>query len=335
MQVLPPPMAMVQMVTGYIVSQIVRAVAELSIADHLAEGPATAAELAAKESADKDGVYRLLRAAASFGIVSYDPSVGFGSTPLLETLRAGPGSLRGFAISQTNPGHWLPMGRLTEAVRSGKNQSVATLGYEQFDYYSRNPAEAAAFTLMMQATSEFVKAEAVRLIDASSVATIVDIGGANGAFVCAFVAANPAAKGVVYDLPHIAPLATEYARVEGLSDRVSAVAGDFFQSVPQGDLYLLKQILHDWDDASCVQTLSHCAKSLSSNGRVIVVEQVIGAIGEPGVGPLIDMLMLGVNKGGKERTLDEFSELFKQSGLKLRKVTPTQSPFSLIEAIAA
>jgi hypothetical protein len=226
------------------------------------------------------------------------------------------------------------MGRLTEAVRTGTNQCAATLGDELFDYYARNPAEGAIFTQMMQETSELVKAEAVRLVDASSVGTIVDIGGANGALVCGFLAANANAKGVVYDRPHVVELATEYARGQGLSDRVSAVAGDFFQSVPPGDLHLLKYILHDWDDASCVKILANCAKSLSPNGRVIVVELTVGAMGEPGLAPLADMFMLGILQG-RERTLDEYKQLFEKSGLQLRAVTPTQSPFNLIEAVAA
>jgi predicted O-methyltransferase YrrM len=226
------------------------------------------------------------------------------------------------------------MGRLTEAVRTGTNQCVATLGHEGFDYLARNPAEGAIFTQMMQETSELVKAEAVRLVDASSVGTIVDIGGANGALACGFVAANANAKGVVYELPHVVELAAEYARGQGLSDRVSAVAGDFFQSVPAGDLYRLKFILHDWDDASYVKILANCAKSLSPNGRVIVVTLTVGAIGEPGLAPVAEMLMLGLSQG-RERTLDEYKQLFEKSGLQLRAVTPTQSPFFLIEAVAA
>ena len=330
-----PPIAMIQMITGYIVSQTVRALAELSIADHLAHGPATAHELASKASANQDGVARLLQAAASFGIVAYDQNRGFVSTPLLDTLRSDiPGSLRALAISQNSPSHWLPIGRLTEAVRSGSNQSVATLGHDIFEYFARTPSEAAIFTKMMEETSELVKAEAVRLIDTRSVAMTADVGGANGALLCGLAAANPHVKGVVYDLPHVVDSATEHVREQGLSDRVSVVAGDFFQSAPPADLYLLKQILHDWDDESCVKILTNCARSLLPNGRVIVVAILIGAIGEPGFGPLVDMIMLA-QTGGKERTADEYEKLFARSGLKLSAVTPTQSPFSLIEAVAA
>ncbi len=129
--------------------------------------------------------------------------------------------------------------------------------------------------------------------------------------------------------------ATAHVREQGLSDRVSVVAGDFFQSVPLADLYLLKYILHDWDDESCVKILSNCARSLLPNGRVIVVTLMLGAMGEPGFGPLADMLMLALAPGGKERSVDEHEKLFARSGLKLSAVTPTQSPFSLIEAVAA
>ena len=172
------------------------------------------------------------------------------------------------------------------------------------------------------------------MIDTRSVTTMVDVGGANGALLCALAAGNPNVKGVVLDAPHVVDSATEYVREQGLSDRVSVVAGDFFQSVPAADLYLLKFILHDWDDEACVKILTNCARSLQPNGRVIVVAVLIGAIGEPGLGPLVDMIMLA-QTGGKERTVDEHEKLFARSGLKLGAVTPTQSPFSLIEAVAA
>jgi len=326
---------MIQMITGYVVSQTVRALAELSIADHLAHGPATAHELASKTSANQDAVARLLQAAASFGIVAYDRNRGYVSTPLLDTLRSDvPGSLRALAIAQNSPGHWLPMGRLTEAVRTGSNQSAAALGYDLFEYFARTPAEAAIFTKMMEETSEIVKAEAIRLIDTHSVTTMVDVGGASGALLCGLAAANPHVKGIVFDAPHVVDSAIEHVRQQGLSDRVSLVAGDFFQSVPPADLYLLKFILHDWDDDACIKILSNCAKSLLPNGRLVVVTLLLGAIGEPGLGPLADMLMLA-QTGGKERTVEEHEKLFARSGLKLSVVTPTQSPFNLVEAVAA
>jgi hypothetical protein len=196
-----------------------------------------------------------------------------------------------------------------------------------FEYFERTPSEAAIFTKMMEETSELVKAEAVRLIDTRSVTTMVDVGGANGALLCGLAATNPHVEGVVYDLPHVVDSAIEHIREQGLSDRVSVVAGDFFQSVPPADLYLLKFILHDWEDEACVKILSNCAKSLLPNGRVIVVTLLLGAIGEPGFGPLADMIMLA-QTGGKERSVEEHEKLFARSGLKLSAVTPTQSPFS-------
>ena len=142
--------------------------------------------------------------------------------------------------------------------------------------------------------------------------------------------ANPELNGGVFDLPHIVPAAAEAAKAEGLDERFTTVGGDFFESVPAADLYVLKYIMHDWEDVSCVRILENCRASLVAGGRIAVVDLLVGDIGQPGLAPLMDMNMLAMT-GGRERDIAEFDALFAKAGLRRVKVS-TAGAFAIIEA---
>ena len=326
---------MMDLIRGYEKSQVVCALASLSIADILAEGPAPLARLIEKTGAHPDALKRLIRGAASIGLVRVEEGDLLASTPALDCLREdAPVSLRAMAIAWCSAGHWQPWGRFCEAVRTGEPQSVATLGRSSFEHFAANPEEAAAFSKAMQATTETVQAEVVRLVETDDASTIADIGGANGALACAFVAAKPRLKGIVFDLPHTFEQALAYIRMRGLADKVTPISGDFFDAVPAADLYLMKFILHDWDDDACVRLLKNCRRAMNERGRIVVVELRLGAMGDTGPGPLTDLIML-VSSGGRERTADEYGALFSAAGLNLVSVKETSTPFSIFEAVAA
>ena len=325
--------ATLDVVHGFMKTQIACAVASLSIADHLAAGPLSLAALVEKTGANPDGLRRLVRAAASLGLIRAEAEDLFASTPMLDAFRSdAPASLRAIAIMYGSPNHWRPWGRLTEAVRTGAAQTVAALGCSGFDYLAANPDEAVFFAKAMQSITEFVQAEVVRLLDTKGVARAADIGGANGALVLALAAANPALQGIVFDLPHAVEGATALIKAKGLTDRVAAMGGDFFKSVPEADLYLLKLILHDWDDAACVKILTNIRRAIAKDGRVAIFELRLGPMGEPGLAPLVDLTMLTL-AGGRERTADEYGALLQAAGFKLAEVRKTNSPFSIFEAV--
>ncbi len=330
----PPPQArMMQMITGYWVTQIVHTLAELGIADHLAEDRLTAEELAALTRCDVDATFRLLRAAASLDLASYEDG-RFGSTPLLETLREGvPRSLRDIAIVHGSPAHWLPWGRFPEAVRAGEPQTQAALGGDVWSHFAAHPAEFARFSNSMTELTDGLSSEISQLLDTTGVTTAVDVGGANGALLHALMKSNVDLKGVVVDLPDVESSALAEAEKAGMSDRCSFVGESFFEPLPQGELFLLKAVLHNWDDDSCVEILTNCRRALNPGGRVVVVEMPLGPIGEPGFAPLLDLNMLAVVPG-RERDLAHYDALFAAAGLKRAKVVPTHSPQSLIEAVA-
>ncbi|MFL6083710.1 MAG: methyltransferase [Mycobacterium sp.] len=171
-------------------------------------------------------------------------------------------------------------------------------------------------------------------IDTTTVRRAVDIGGANGALLALLQQANPALHGIVFDRPNIARDAEAHIARNGFAERTEVVGGDFFEAVPAGDLYLLKFILHDWDDESCVKILRSCRKAMEPGGRIAIVELVVGDDGKDSLGALMDLSMLAV-VNGRERSLEEFDTLLQRAGLRRTAVLTADSPQSVIEAVAA
>jgi hypothetical protein len=327
---------MMEMINGYWITQIVNAAATYALADHLARGPAAAAEIAEMANTDPSATFRLLRACASLGLVSYDGECRFTATSLLNTLRTDNAqSLRDLAMLMAGPGNWLPWGRFVDCVKTGEPQAVAALGKMVFEYIAERPAESQTFTRAMKRAITFVTEEVARILDTRSATVIADIGGAGGSLLHAVLQANPAPSGIVFDLPNIAEIAKGAAVEIGLERRVTSVGGDFFEAVPAADLYLLRYILHDWDDAACIRILQNCRRAMLPGGRVAVIEQVLGDIGQPGPAPLMDLNMM-VMLGGRERSETEYGQLFAAAGLRLATTIETNTPMAtVIEARAA
>jgi O-methyltransferase domain/Dimerisation domain len=322
---------MMGMVTGFWITQTIRAAALYNFADHLPAGTDTAEAIAEAESIDLDATRRLMRTCASLGLMTSEDGRHFTGTSLLSTLQQDdPHSLRYFAISQSAPGHWLPWGRFPEAVRTGMHQVTAAHDEASiFDYFSRHLDEADFFTESMSNLSRDAALDIAAVLDTTGTTFALDIGGASGDVIRSMMRANPELRGGVFDLPHIVPAAAQAAKAEGLEGRFTTVSGDFFESVPAADLYVLKYILHDWDDASCVRILQNCRASLVKGGRIAVIDHLVGETGRPGLAPLMDMNMLDMT-GGKERQIGEFDALFIAAGLRRVKVSPAGA-FAVIE----
>ncbi|GAB7522929.1 methyltransferase [Paraburkholderia sp. 2C] len=327
---------MLEMIVGYMKSQVVRATAFYSLAEHLDNGVVTPEDIAAVESLHPVATFRLMRACAALGMLTYDRQTKtFGSTQLLRTLRKDdPASLRSSALLQTSASHWLPWGRICESVASGEPQIESTLGHDFWTHLEASPEEAENFTDAMRRASSFFDGEVGKLIDMRSVRTVVDVGGASGSFVQALMEANPELQGAVFDLPSVVPAAERAAHERGMDARFSTKGGDFFTDpLPGADMYLLKMIMHDWNDEACLTILRNCRRYINDGGRLIVAEMVVGEPGDAGYAPLTDLLMM-VALGGKERSIGEFEQLFADSGFRLTSTTPTSTPFVLVEAEA-
>lgn len=234
---------MIAMVWGYMVSQSIRAAVELSLADHLAHGPLTADEVAERENRAPGTTFRLMRACIAMGMLTSDSEGRFHGRPLLDTLRSdAPRSVRSLVLGLTNRAHWLPWSSFGQSVRTGHSQAHNALGMDFFDYLERDPAQAKEFSAQMTALTAIWGH---------------DLADANGALLARLQDANPALQGVVFDRPNIAEDAKTTV-AEGAYESRTEV--DFFESVPPGDLYLLKFVLHDWDDESCVKILRRCRR---------------------------------------------------------------------------
>ena len=333
---IPAPQQMFQHITAYWVTQLMGTAARLGVADQLESTPMRVGEIARRVGAHPESLYRVLRACTAVGVFTEQPDLTFANNSLSETLRSNvPGSMRDFAIAQSSAGHWRPWELLTQAVKTGKSTPTEALGgAELWDWYAAHPEEAAAFSGAMDNLSAQVATEVTQAIDFSNVGHVVDVGGAKATLVTAVLRAFPKTRGTLIDLPHVVAPAKKTLAAVGLAERCEAVAGDFFKAVPEGDVMLLKQILHDWNDEQCVTILRNCAASLPKGGRVLVVEMVISEDGHPSAAHLMDINML-VLLPGKERTASEYGKLFAAAGLTLQKIHPTHTPFSIVEAAKA
>jgi hypothetical protein len=320
---------LVNMINGFMVTQVVRAAAELRLADHLAGGAKTADEVATLESSDPATTYRV-----SLGLLAYEGDGYFATTPMGRLLRTDiDNSLRDMAMAWGSPGHWLPWGHVTDAVRKGRSQVRQALGMNLFEHFTANPAEGATFVSGMSAITRPVRSEAARVIDTSGVSLAIDVGGGDGSLLHSLMSANPQLRGTVFDQPAVVQAALRDADKAGLSDRLSGQEGDFFESIPAGDLYLLKSILHDWPDDECVRILQNCRKATRPGGRLLVVELVI-LDDWSSESTMMDLNMLALTNG-QERDLAGYDALFAAAGWKRIALHRMNSAYSVIEACTA
>ncbi|UQU64463.1 acetylserotonin O-methyltransferase [Couchioplanes caeruleus] len=323
--------ALFQMLTGHWVSQTVRTLAELRIVDHVLAGADTAGAVAEREGSDPGTTYRLMRGGVALGLLSFLPGGRFAVTPLGGLLQEGaPGSLREAALFQNGNGSWQSWATLPAAVRAGRTRVESALGTDMFTYLGAHPDEGQTFARAMSNMTGLVIEDTVTLLDLGGARRVVDVGGANGALVLGLMRANPGIEGLLLDLPEVVDGARQAAEKEGLADRFTAVAGDFFEAVPPADYFLVKWILHDWSDDDCVRILSSYRSAARPGARALVVEGLIGGGDQPGSLALLDLNMLTMSEG-RERTLDEFDALFAASGWRRTGVSPTRSLYSLIE----
>ena len=329
---LPPPALVMQMITGHWVSQVVSSLCRLGIPDALAEQPLTSALIAKKCSSNPDATYRILRAATGLGLFNEIRPDTFQLTPLGDVLKSNtPGSLRDFSIAVTDHGHWTAWGRLIDAVKTGERAAPKALGKEIFEWYADHPQDAAIFGGAMSNLSAMVAGEVAALCDFSRAKKIVDVGGSHGTLLAAVLKKNLGASGIVIDLPNVTDRARQALAENGLGGRAEVIGGDFFVDVPEGDVYLLKHILHDWNDGQCRTILANCARRLAGGGRIYIVEMVIPDDNSPSFASMMDLNMM-VMVPGRERALNEYKVLLDASGLKFERVLPTHSPYQIIEA---
>lgn len=326
---------LLQLVTGYMPAVCLHAAAKLKIADLLAGGPKPVSQLAREAQGVHEGaLYRILRGLASVGVFSEIAPRTFANTPASDLLRAGvPGSVRDIALWLGNPLHMRVFAETLYSVETGRTALKRVTGFESFDYFKQNPADDEVFNAAMTAFSAQFAPPALEAYDFSGLGTLADIGGGHGFLLGSILQEHPDLRGIVFDQPHVVADAKPRIESLGLASRCEIAPGDFFQAVPPADSYLMKSIIHDWDDDRAVAILKNCAAAMRrSNGKVILLELVVYPGNDPDMGKWIDLEML-LMAGGRERTEAEYAELFSTAGLRLTRVIRTKSPMCVIEAV--
>jgi ubiquinone/menaquinone biosynthesis C-methylase UbiE len=320
-----------QMIGDAALSQAISSVAELGIADQIEAGsPQPVEHLAKATGTNERSLYRILRYMASHGIFRETGNRHFDHTPLSAALRGdAQNSFRAAGrMFYRMKNAWAG---LHDSMLTGKPGFEAAYGRPMFDYIGADPELPAIFDAGMTSFHGYETPAMLDAYDFSGIKTLADVGGGNGSLLSAVLHRYPRMKGILFDLDHVVARTKEKLLADGLSDRCSIVEGSFFESVPKGaDAYLLRHIIHDWTDEQSVQILKNCRKVVPPDGRVLLVEFAVPRGNERSLAKAADMIML-VFTGGLERTEEEYSSLFQQSGFRLSGVTPTASAVAVVE----
>jgi len=330
-----PQLTLWRMITGGQIAQALHAAAQLQIADQLIDGPLNAEELARRCGAHAPTLARLLRALASLGVFSEDEQKRFCLTEAAQFLRSDvPNSLRPLILLCHTPAQWNAWGNFAHSIRTGENafQNLYHQGY--WAYLNEHPEEQ---RLCYEALSGLSVGEVEAIFDAydfSPYQLIVDIAGGWGKLLTSILQSHAHARGILFDLPFVAEKAAEQIGASVVGERCQVEGGDMFTSVPAGgDLYILKTVSHDWDDAQVVKLLRNCRAAMKPGARLLIIELVLAPRNVVDVGKFMDMFLLAVI-GGQERTAEEFQCLVEEAGLVFGRVIPTRAIVPVQTSIA-
>ncbi len=312
-----------QYIHGYRFTQLIYVAAELKIADFLKDGPRDSHYLAAATDTHEPNLYRVLRALSTIRVFR-ESGQGFAITDLSRYLLADPpDSLRSLAIMRGEEVNWKPWGELLYAVKTGKSPLQKVFGLDLFEYYENHPLSGQTFNEGMKVTTQHDIQTILDHYDFSAAGTLVEIGGGLGQLLFAILAEYPDRHGILYDLPHVVKDAYALRAGFQLENRCEIVGGEFFSAVPGGgDVYLLKRIIHDWDDERAVTILRNCHHAMKDEGKIVVFETMVQDNYNSPEGKVNDIHMMVVTPGGRERTKEEFAGLFQAAGFLLTRVIP-------------
>jgi hypothetical protein len=331
----PPPATMMDLLCGRWLSQAIGAGARLGLADRLAAGPQAVPDLARSTGCHAGSLYRLLRALASHGIFAEDAGGRFSNTPLSETLRTDvPGSMHGMACYLGDRAPVIAWAEMEYSLRSGKPAFEHVHGKQAFEYLAEHTELGDHFNRAMTGFSMQIGEVVAECYEFDRIGTLADVGGGYGTVLSIVLRRHPGLCGVLFDLPHVVASAGPLLERMGVAERVKLVGGDFLKSVPvQADAYLLKHILHDWNDDDAARILTNIRRGSGPGARLLLLEAVIEPGNAPQFAKLLDLEMLAITHGGRERTEREWNELLARGGFRLTRVVPTPSPVCVIEAV--
>ena len=325
-----PAAALQQMLGGATAASLIYVAAELGLADILAHGPLTCGQLAERTSCHDEAFKRILRGLAIIGVVSTSDGEQYALSELGGALRSDvPNSVRPAARLMGNPIVIQAWGGLLHTAKTGETAFEHAVGSDFFTYFLEHPDFAQTFNAFMGRITADVTPAVVDAYDFAQTQTLVDVGGGNGTLLRAILRSYPQASGFVFDLPHVETQAEQAIASDNLAGRCRFIAGDFFVRVPAAaDAYLLKSVLHDWDDAHCLEILSSVKTAMRPASRLLIVERPLAL--EPDV-VMSDLTMLAMLPGGRERTEAEYRALLEQAGLRPDTIVPTSASACILE----
>jgi SAM-dependent methyltransferase len=340
-QEVPPPLALYQMAVGHYLSRALYLAAKLGIADLLKDGPRDARDLAKITETHAPSLNRVMRLLASAGVFTELEDGRFALAPIGECLRTGvPGSSRAMVMLFAGIGIQDSWKELEYCVRTGQPAfRKESPDADPFSQIAKNPEMAAVFDEAMATFAPVTAAAVAAAYDFSTFNTIVDVGGGNGAILIGILKAYPTLRGIVFDQPHAANRAKDKIDGEGLSSRCEAVGGDFFREVPSGaDAYLIKHVIHDWDDTRAIAILKNCHRAMRPAGKLLIVEGVYPRRidqSDASRGAAANDVNMLVSTGGRQRSEAEFRALYDASGFTLTRIVPTAARVCVIEGLRA
>ncbi|MBV9582220.1 MAG: methyltransferase [Chloroflexi bacterium] len=324
---------LLQLVNGFEVSRAIQVAATLGLADLMLERPQTLAELANASGTHAPSLYRLMRALTNVGVFAESSEGEFSLTLQGEWLRSDlPDSVRFWAIATGSPSFWASWGDLEQTIQTGEAAFPRVHGVSNWSYRAHNRRAGAEFDAAMASNSAAVAATIAETYPFSQFNTVADIGGGRGALISAVLMTHPHLRGLLFDQPHVVAGASPLLERAGVLDRCEVIGGNFLESVPGGaDVYVLKNIASDWDDATATRILENCRTAMHDQARVVLVEPVLDRHSHPNLAVFSDLRMLVMN-GGRARTCVEFERLFASAGLHFERMFRTDSPLHVLEA---
>jgi O-methyltransferase domain/Dimerisation domain len=329
------PMPLLNMSHGVIIQQALYSAAKLGVADLLKDGPQSSSELARELQVDESALYRVLRFLASQGVFEETSPRTFVNTELSQFLRSGvQGSVRSILIFRGSELFFRPFAEILYSVRTGKSARTEVFGMDGWEYLKQHPEQARMFDDAMTDMSAIIGPMVAAAYDFGRWGSVMDVGGGNGILLASILKAHPEAHGVLGDLPHVLERAQQRGFLGGeLQARSTMQPCDFFREVPSGcRAYVMKNVIHDWDDKQAVEILANCRRAVPADGALLLVEWTLHEGNVRSAGKLFDVVML-VMTGGKERTAEEYRQLLARAGFRMNEVIATSSDLCIIEAL--
>lgn len=328
----PANVAILEIAQGFYVTRAIGVAADLNLAELIQNSKRSISELAQLTNTYEESLYRLMRMLASQGIFIEEKNKFFANNRLSKSLLDQKNSMRHMVIHQINGINWNMFEELGYVVKTGNNAAQKILGMDVFEYLEKNPDKNEIYNQAMTNSSLMLSYAILSEYNFKNVKKIIDIGGGQGILLSMILHKYPEIEGVVFDLPHVVEGAVKIAEEHGVENRLETISGNFFEYIPKnGEMYLMKSIIHNLSDHQCIQILKKIQAVMPQNGKILIVEPIIENNNKYSFAKLYDIQMLVGRNGGKERTKQEFKEIISQSGLKLNRIVQTAAPFSIIE----